>query len=154
MTSMEEAVSGLVAALTKKKQYLQQIKSLAQKQSAALDRDDPEELSIVLEAREGVIEEVQALDAEEAEAARFLRAAVSEEKVRTKAPIDALEIVGDIEELIREIQAIDSKNLTDAEKIREDLRSRLQDISNHRKSQKLYKGEGKGISGAFLNKSR
>lgn len=152
MTSREEAVSKLVVELNKRKKYLQQIKKLAQQQSFALEKDDPEEIFSVLNARECIIEEVDALDAEDGRAAEFLKSAVGDGKFQAAATQEALDIVMEIENLIGEIQSIDSENLIVAKKIRGDLGRRLQDISNHRKSQKLYKGEGKRISGAFLNK--
>lgn len=154
MTSMEEAVNQLVAELNKKKRYLQQLKTLAQKQSAALEKEDPAELSGFLEARGQIVSELKALDAKDGRASEFFMSASGNGNPQTAPPQEALGIVGEIESLIREIQAIDKENLAVATEQRDELKKGLQDIGNHRKSQKLYMRKGKGISGAFLNKRR
>lgn len=152
MTDFDETVNKIVAELKKRKAYLEQIKTLAEKQQAALEKADSEEITRILEARGSVMKEVDALNASKSG---------TEDSIAGECPPsrpdqypDAFGIVREIEELIRDIQSIDSRNLENAQRLRDDLRKRLQEVSDHRKSRELYKGEGKGISGAFVNKRR
>ncbi len=152
MTGIEETVNELVEALNKRKKYLQQIKTLAQQQKNALEKEDLQEISSVLVAREQVMKEVDALDTGDGRAKAFMQTFVGSDEPEEVPPSEALRIAGEIESLIREIQSIDRSNLAMAEQAKEDLGRELQKISDHRKSRQLYKREGKGIFGAFINK--
>lgn len=152
MTSIEKAANELVAELRKRKEYLEKIRTLAQKQQAALEKADVEEVSGILEARGRSMLEVDALDASGVKTSELLQTAA--DCPAGDGCSEALVISKEIENLIKDIQSMDSRNMEAARGLCDDLRKSVQEVSRHRKSRELYKGEGKGISGAFVNKRR
>lgn len=157
MTSMDEAVQQLVEQLIKRKQYLHQIKALAMQQKGAIGESRQEDLVDLLEAREQLMAQVDALDKEDqGSTLEFLRT-MREGKQQMPfgdAPLEALTVVGEIKAIIGEIQLLDGENMASAREQQTELRKHLEGINNHRRSKELYTGEGKSITGAFLNKTR
>lgn len=157
MTSMDEAVQQLVEQLTKRKRYLHEIKALAQQQKGAIAESRQEELVDLLEAREQLMAQVDALDkADQGSALQLIRTA-GEEKQGVPfrgVPPEALTVVGEIKTIIGEIQSLDGENMASAREQQAELRRQLEGINKHRRSKELYTGEGKSITGAFLNKTR
>lgn len=157
MTSMDEAVENLVEQLTKRKRYLHQIKALAQQQKGAIAESKQEELLELLKEREQIMAKVDALDrADEGSTLQFIKTAGEEKQQGSfrDLPPEALAVAGEIKTIIGEIQSLDGENIAAAREQQAELRRQLEGINNHRRSKELYTGEGKSLTGAFLNKTR
>lgn len=155
---MDDAVHELVEQLTKRKRYLQQIRALAQQQQGALAGNSQEELLRLLEAREQIMSEVDALDSGDGQAMKFLKSSsgLSQEAEAANDGLspEAYAVVTEIKSIIGDIYALDGENIASARQMQDELRRQLEGINKHRRSKELYKGEGKSITGAFINKTR
>ena len=156
MTSMDEAVHELVEQLTKRKRYLQEIRTLAQRQKMAIARKNQEELLQLLEERKQIISQVNALDAADNRALEFFRSGGKslQRAAPDGPPEEVLAVARDIKSIASEILSLDEENIASARHLQNDLRMHLDGINKHRRSKKLYQGDGKKITGALINKTR
>ena len=144
MTSMDEAVHELVEQLTKRKRYLQEIRTLAQRQKMAIARKNQEELLQLLEERKQIISQVNALDAADNRALEFIRSVEDPRRglPRRCAGGGPCCCKGD-QSIASEILSLDEENIASARHLQNDLRMHLDGINKHRRSKKLYQGDGK-----------
>lgn len=157
---MENNVQDLIRISESKQKLLLQMLDLTQQQSEAIAAEDAELLQELTEQRQNIIQAVDILDKQFAAGFDVLKRSLGITSLQEVSPArmegcgDLKAVVGDIMDLLGEINELDTENTAKAQELLEGISQEIQKLNKTKRVQNAYKAPKIQPSAHFFDKKQ